>query len=104
LALDAPELLLAERAHADVGIVLEVMRRGQIALEVAVAVEALGERLQPRVLYRQLPELRRPARHLVGGQEPSDLLEALGELLQALADGVLHGGFGRGILRDVCSL
>ena len=105
LALHAPHLLLPERAYAGVRIGPQVARRGQIAFQAVVAAKALRQRLQARVLHGQLAELLRAAGHLVGGQHSAHLLEAVGQFLQALADGVLHGcGLGRGILRDVCSL
>jgi len=56
-----------------------------------VAAEALRQRLQARVLHGQFAELLRAAGHLVCGQQSAHLLEAVGQFLQALADGFLHG-------------
>ena len=73
----------------------------------AVGLEALGQRLQARVLHGQLAKLLRTA---VGGwisQQPADLFEAVDHFLQALAYRILHWrymrlqiqpGNGRGIL------
>ncbi len=109
---------------------LELARRGQLALQALVALDAFRERLQSRILDRQLAELRRAARDILTGEHPPDLLEAVEDLLQAVANGFLHGrrtagageghasdpwptraavplavvNLGRGILRDVCGL
>ena len=42
-----------------------------------------------------------PAGNLIGSEHPADLLEAVGELFEPLADGFLQAA---GILRDVLSL
>src|SRR5262245_2893144 len=85
------ELFATERPQAGVGVRLQLARRLHIALESLVALQVLRERLQACVFHRQLTELPRGARDLFAREQPPDLLVAIGESLQALADGVLHG-------------
>src|SRR5215470_13310055 len=129
LACEARHLFAPELAHRGIGVLLQLACRLQLALGVVVALQPLGERLEPRVLHRQVAELPRPAGDFFAREQPADLLEAIGELLQTLSNGVLHAigmrptrprrsprgaaaarrrsrfvNRGRGILGDVCAL
>ena len=50
----------------------------------------LRQRLQARIFHGQVPELLRTAGNFGGRQQPADLLEAVGHLLEAQSDGFLH--------------
>ena len=102
--LQAADLLVPQLAHARIGVGLQFARRREFALKSVVTGEAFRQRLQARVFHRQFAELLRAAGHFIGGEQPSDFLEAVGEFLQALSDGFLHGCKRGRILRDVRTL
>src|SRR6185437_45722 len=93
--LQPPHFFCPERAHAGVGVRKHLPRGHQVPLELVVMPQPLGQGLEPRVFHREVPELRRAAGDVGGGKQSADLLEAIGELFQALADGFLHGCDGR---------
>ena len=82
--------VLAERAHLRVGIALEAARRREFALEVAIKGVAFGERGEARVFHRELAKTLRAAIDRRIRQQPTHLFVAVGLLVEALADGVLH--------------
>src|SRR6516164_1627331 len=96
LAREPRDLLAPERAHAGIAIVLQIARGQQIPLEVVVALQAFGERLQPGIFHRQIAKLPGAAGELIAREQPADLLEAIGQFLQALVDGVLHASAAAG--------
>ncbi len=90
LRLQPADFLGAERAHAGIGVLEHVARSREVALELVVVAQALRERLEASVLDRKVAELGRATRDVTGGEQPADFLEAIGELLEPLANGFLH--------------
>ena len=91
LSVQLRDLLIPQRAQLRVGIHLQLAGRGQVTFQPLIAGKALRERLQPRVLHRQLAKLLRAARNFLARQQSTCFFEAVAKLLQALADGILHG-------------
>src|SRR6516164_192264 len=77
LALHAGTLLFPERAHGRIAVRAHVLGGGQIALQSAKGPEMLGERLEARILHRQVPELLRAPGGVRIGEQAADLLEAI---------------------------
>jgi tetratricopeptide (TPR) repeat protein len=88
------DFLGPEVPHAGVRVVEHLPSGGQIALQAAVAPETLRQRLQPRVFHRQVAKLLGTAGNVGRCEQAADLFEPVGHLLETLADGVLHCGFG----------
>jgi hypothetical protein len=95
-----PHLFLTQEAHAGVRIGHELACGGEVALERAKGAEALGQRLQPGILHRQVPKLLRTSRQLGCGEHAPDFFESFGHLLEALADGIFHQSDISGWARD----
>ena len=84
------DFLRCKRAHGSIRIRQQLLGRRERALLIPKAAIALRERLQPRVFHGEVPELRRAPGYFRRGEQPPDLLEAIGHPFDAVPYRVLH--------------
>ena len=90
----AVEFVLRHGAHLGIVLAQHVLRRGDVVLGPAPALEGLHHVLELAVLDRQLAELVLVADHVRVGQQARQFLVAFGDAFQLLVDGVFHFLFG----------
>ena len=61
---------------------LQIAGGGEVALQPVVAAVAFRQRLQTGIFHGQFTELLRAAGDLVAGEQPADLLKAIGQFLE----------------------
>ena len=88
---EAGQLLLAHFPHVGIGVIRHLLGCGDVFQNVLVFLEGLHDRLDTRVLFRELAKLVLIGDDVGVREETRELLEAVANRLQLEANGLFHG-------------